>query len=88
MTDFEYGAISAVLETWSTNHYGCSFHLGQCLWRRVQHLGLATLYVNNEKVKRYIKALQALAFVPLDSVVKAFHELDSRLGEVLEIDEK
>ena len=41
MTDFEIAAMTSLNEVYETNQYGCFFHLGQCLWRKVQQTGLA-----------------------------------------------
>ena len=85
MTDFEMAAINAVKDVFvGVHHFGCYFHLGQALWRRVQKEGLAQLYSDNLTVKKSIKALQALAFVPLDDIAKCFYDLS--LDEVIQID--
>ena len=45
---------------------GCYFHFLQCLWRKVQALGLTDLYKNDPVTRRTIHSWgAALAFVPL-----------------------
>jgi len=42
----------------------CFFHLGQCLWRKIQEFHLGTLYVSDEEIRKHCKWLLSLAFVP------------------------
>jgi hypothetical protein len=50
----------------------CLFHLGQCLWRKIQELQLAASYRDDEQIRRQSKWLLALAFVPPSDVVATF----------------
>ena len=43
---------------------GCVFHWVQCVWRKVQHLGLQTTYMKRQAVHAYIRKLMALPFLP------------------------
>jgi len=33
----------------------CFFHLGQCLWRKIQEFHLGTLYVGDEEIGKHCK---------------------------------
>ena len=47
--DFEAAAHRAISEEFSNIlRKGCNFHFGQCLWRKIQELGLTT--VSNFKI--------------------------------------
>ena len=59
----------------------CFFHLAQAVWRHAQNSGLAVLYRRNEGVRRYVKSLCALAFLPTNDVITGFEELQDRLDE-------
>lgn len=76
MSDFEkacQNAISLVFPT--TKLVGCLFHLGQCLWRKVQELHLTELYRDNESIRLNIKMLISLSFLPVADVPDVFDVL-------------
>ena len=76
MADFEKASQNAVRQVFPTVQLvGCLFHLGQCLWRKVQDLHLANLYRDDENVRIYVKMLLALSFVPTTDVTEAFEML-------------
>ena len=78
--DYESAAIAAANETFPTAHVqGCFFHLSQCVWRKIQSLGLTNAYVENEEVRTFAKALCALAFLPEQMVPEAFEQMEERL---------
>lgn len=86
-TDYEKAAINSIQTCFpNTTMFGCFFHFGQCLWRKVQSLGLQTWY-NNPSNALIIKSIQALSFVPIAEVRDCFNEyvshLDSETDEVL-----
>ena len=54
---------------------GCFFHLGQSLWRKVVAEGLQDSYNNNETIRKNVKMLMALAFVPPGDVADAFMQI-------------
>ena len=79
--DFERSAINSVKKFFpDADVYGCFFHFGQCLWRKVQGLGLQCWYSNIENAI-IIKKIQALAFVPPQDVYECFETLVSSLDE-------
>jgi hypothetical protein len=59
----------------NSNSYGCNFHFGQAIWRKIQKLNLATLYLNDKLFKKIIKSFINLAYVPIFEVVKTFNIL-------------
>ncbi|XP_066969266.1 uncharacterized protein [Macrobrachium rosenbergii] len=83
-SDFELAAITAVKEEFSTaSHYGCLFHLGQCLYRKICDCGLKVRYDTDSEFALKIRMLLALAFVPVDKVTESFEALlDSRYTRI------
>ena len=53
---------------------GCFFHLGQCLWRKIQEHGLGASYRDVEDIRQHAKMLLAVSFVLLENVANAFGE--------------
>lgn len=51
---------------------GCYFHFRQCMYRRIQHLGMKKRYDSNTDFQHKVKLFIALAFVPIEYVSKAF----------------
>lgn len=63
--DFEIAAISAYRECFPNSKLnGCNFHFNQCLWRKVQELGLVKQYKENLEVRTHIKLTASLAHLP------------------------
>ena len=76
MCDFELGFYNAFRGIFGDDIIvGCLFHLGKCVYRKVQELGLPELYLQEEEVRERCKMLVALAFVPVQEVVAAFKSL-------------
>jgi hypothetical protein len=74
--DYELASKAAFIEAFPQMHiYGCYFHLGQSLWRKIQENGLQPFYMQNENVQMALKMLLALAFLPVFEVSEAFDEL-------------
>jgi len=48
------------------------FHFGQCIWRKIQDVGLKTKYQEDKSFHLNVKKLLALSFVPVVDVVKAY----------------
>lgn len=75
MTDFEMATINVVKATYPTVRVtGCFFHFGQCLFRKVQELGLWSDYQTAD-FNIFVRMLAALAFVPADKVIDSFDTL-------------
>ena len=50
------------------NIQACFYHLTQSTWRRIQELGLTTLYKEDDDVKLFCGMLDALAFLQVERV--------------------
>jgi len=75
MSDFEKATHNAIERVFpGARLVGCLFHLGQCLWRKVQELGLAQQYQDNDEIRMAVKMMLALSFVPSNDVVVSFEE--------------
>ena len=68
--DFELPTMNAVHMVFGSHVEckGCFYHLTQSTWRKVQELGLATLYKNDQHFKHFCGMLDGLAFLPVDEV--------------------
>ena len=86
--DYESAEISSFKKNFpDTTLYGCFFHFSQCLWRKIQLLGLKSWYrESNNSI--LIKMVQSLAFLPFDDVIKHFNAflefLNVEADEILE----
>lgn len=47
---------------------GRNFQFKQCLWQKVQHLGLVPQYTNDEVVRFQIRICSALAMIPMEDI--------------------
>lgn len=74
MCDFEAGAINAAKTVYPNAIIsGCLFHFGKAFFRKIQTLPhLLTDYNNNEDIRKALRCLQALAFVPVEYVYNYF----------------
>ena len=86
MCDFEKAFHGACRDVFGANIAitGCLFHLGQCIWRKIQALSLADTYVDDRDIRMKCKMLLALAFVPVQSITRAFEEISVDLPEELQ----
>lgn len=76
LVDFERASKKAIEEAFpNAKIYGCYFHFSQCLFRKLQKLGLKTLYENNLVFRKKIKFLKALAFIPEIDVLDVLWDL-------------
>jgi hypothetical protein len=66
---------------------GCLFHFEQAILRKLQALGLISLFNQNEQFSFLVCQVQALPFVPVDSVVKYCEETVLAYMETLHKDE-
>ena len=75
-TDFEQAMIKASKNEFSSvKLYGCFFHLGQCLYRKLCNVGLKIKYDTDVEFSMKIRMLLALAFIPEERVVETFEQL-------------
>ncbi|CAF2617287.1 unnamed protein product [Rotaria sp. Silwood2] len=58
-----------------TSISGCFFHFKQCLWRKIQNLGLQELFVDNSEARRYLKTFGCLSLIPEASVILEFERI-------------
>ena len=73
ITDFELAAINSFRKIFPrTEVKGCFFHFAQAIWRKIQDLGLAGLYKENDDIRKVVKCLVALALIPSEYVHLAF----------------
>ena len=79
VTDFEIAAMQAVRAVFGEEVVtkGCFFHLTQATWRKIQELGLASLYKTDPEFKLFCGMMDGLAFVPTNQVVPAMAHLRS-----------
>lgn len=74
--DFEQAIITAVeTELPRAQISGCYFHFNQNLWRKVQNLGLATEFRQNQRLKKVIRKVMAIGYLPLAVVRQNFRLL-------------
>lgn len=67
--DYELAAITAIQEVFpNIKIQGCFFHFGQCLWRKVQEIGLSEAYKNNDEVRHSVRMCGALPFLKLEDI--------------------
>ena len=75
--DFEISTLQAVRELFPLAEIkGCNFHFDQCLFRKVQEEGLTVAY-RDVDVKAAVRAMAALAFVPLHRIDEAWLEIEA-----------
>ncbi|CAF1246239.1 unnamed protein product [Adineta ricciae] len=81
ITDFEPSLISAIpAEFPDAIHQGCFFHHNQALYQRIQSLGLATAYAEDDEIRSFCRKLMALPMLPLDVVETSFYQLRTALN--------
>uniref|UniRef100_A0AAV2J7G9 MULE transposase domain-containing protein n=1 Tax=Knipowitschia caucasica TaxID=637954 RepID=A0AAV2J7G9_KNICA len=74
--DFEIALITALQsELPQVSIQGCYFHFTQSLWRRVQELGLVRAYRENLSLRKCIRKLMALGYLPRPLVRLNFNSL-------------
>ncbi|CAF3416117.1 unnamed protein product [Rotaria socialis] len=84
LSDFESGLISAIANEFSAAvHNGCFFHYTQAIFRRIQALGLTTLYFQNSEIRSCCRKLMALALLPIDKIESSFHSLRVKSSTML-----
>lgn len=88
VADFETGWLSAMNEALPNSIFnGCYFHFTQSIWRKIQDLGLSTLYKNCLDINITVRQITGLGFLPIDNVYETFELIrsnaDPRLTEFL-----
>ena len=65
MLDWEPAARNAIKEMYPQIAIcGCWFHYTQCIWRKIQKLGLSSTFKNDIRVQTFVKQLMAIPFLP------------------------
>lgn len=65
--DFKMAMIQAIKSVWpSVKVTGCYFHFVQCIVRKMQTLGLMTLFCDGDAVVKYV--MQVIAGLPLAKI--------------------
>jgi len=76
ISDLEQASITAfVTEFPGITVQGCYFHFKQALWRAIQRLGLVNSYRNSRRLKKCVKKVMALGFLPIAIVRINFDRL-------------
>lgn len=71
--DFEMSAMKAVQSQFpQVKLSGCNFHLNQCLWKKIQQIGLVVDYTENKEVRDICRMCSALAYLPLEFINDAW----------------
>ncbi|KAG7155824.1 hypothetical protein Hamer_G027912 [Homarus americanus] len=63
---------------------GCFYHLTQAHWRKIQELGLATIYKDSEDVKLFCGMVDSLALLPLEDIPAGIDYLRDHTPEGME----
>ena len=64
-TDFEMSMINCISRVFPGSRIrGCLFHYSQCIWRKVQELGLVVRYKEDQPFNRVVRRASALPLVP------------------------
>ncbi|KRZ66221.1 hypothetical protein T10_860 [Trichinella papuae] len=82
--DFETALIPAIQGNFpNTGVQGCFFHFCQAVLQQVGRLGLRTDYIHNQQIRKKVKMLMALSFLPVNLVPAGFEILNvGTSGEV------
>lgn len=71
--DFETSAINACrVEFPDASISGCNFHFHQCLWRKIQELGLVVEYKDCEAIRTFCRMCAALSHLPIENIEDAW----------------
>ncbi|CAF4225036.1 unnamed protein product, partial [Rotaria sordida] len=84
LSDFEKALLKAVREKFpQATHHACYFHFCQAVYRKIQNLGLATHYRDDEHIRDTCRQLMSLALLPCREVEFAFEEIVSKAPPLL-----
>ena len=76
--DFEMSIVIAIeTELPNAQICACFFHFTQSLWRKIQDVGLASTYRQNDTVRKLLRKIVAVAFLPLAVVRNNVHLLET-----------
>ncbi|CAF1259425.1 unnamed protein product, partial [Didymodactylos carnosus] len=78
--DFEQACINAVESEFpAATIRGCWFHYTQCLYRKIQKLGLSTLYEENDSVCQWLRSFMDITLIDGDVITGAITLLRENL---------
>ncbi len=76
LVDFERGLINSTKFVFtSSDVFGCNFHFGQIIWRKIQNLGLGTFYKEFTWQRKTIRRCFQLAFIPCNLILREFEKI-------------
>ena len=74
MSDWERASRNAFKEVFpQIRIYGCLFHYTQCIWAKVQKLGLTHSFKSNPEISKFTRLLMALPFLPASLISPTFN---------------
>jgi hypothetical protein len=77
--DFELSLWKAISECFpDVKMRGCVFHWTQCVWRKIQGIGLQSHYMQDIGIHRLCKQLLGLPFLPAEHIRAVFSKLQDR----------
>ena len=83
MQDFEKGLMNACLHVFpGVIVKGCYFHYAQCLWWRIQGIGLSVSYRENADHRNWFRMLLPMPFVPVPHVKDVFQFIKNTAPDV------
>jgi len=86
--DFEIATINALTTIFpKIKLRGCHFHFTQCLWRKIQDVGLASVYKQNEDIRMHVRKCGAMAYLPLDKIDDAWLIIQSNAPDDVKLSE-
>ena len=76
ISDFEQPLIAAMeTEFLRARLCGCYFHFSQSLWRRIQELGISNPYRENRLLKRNLRKVMSIGYLPIQLLRMNFNRL-------------
>lgn len=88
MQDFKKALHNATLKVFPDAQVkGCFFHFSQCLWRKLQNIGLAVSYKELPEVRTWFRMALALPMMPLPQVPSAFSLVKEKTPDAPRIQE-
>ncbi|CAF2085196.1 unnamed protein product [Rotaria magnacalcarata] len=79
-SDFEKSLIKAFPQA---KHHGCYFHFCQAVYRKIQNLGVATHYRDDDNIRDTCRQLMSLHLLPCREVEDGFEHLVSKAPSLL-----
>lgn len=89
-SDFEKAVFNSIRQVFDgAVHTGCRFHFNSAVWKQIQEHGLQPLFHQNSNFQEFVYSLYALAYVPVDHVVRVYEAVILvQWAETLKVDEE